>query len=247
MTRDLEGNTSLKRQSRIFIWLLVILLCLPLTYIFFKQIVSTVSSNPGAVIKNVKVYQAEGAVVGRPVKWTAVVNLKDIINGEHLVEIPKSAKNVKVKTITAEEAKELETIKSPQLTLEERKSLVYGSNNSFATSLGLSVKMFFAEAESVVQTVVESITSPSGDSQTVDVAPIIEQPAVETPASTETPALSPNSETQNLTIKKDEFIAVEYTTEGITIKETKTKTGKIVTVSIPDETVISNSQFPMKL
>ena len=169
-------NNSFDRKRVFLFWGIIILICVPLLFILFKQIVSTISFNPNAVIKDVKTFQTEGAVVGKPIKWTAIVNLKDIKSGEHLVEIPKSAKNVKVKTVTAKEAKESANIKDVQLTLGDKKSLAYGLNNSLSSSLGLSVKMFFAEAESVAQAVVESVTAVP-DSQAVDVSSQITEQA----------------------------------------------------------------------
>jgi len=59
---------------------------------FFK------SSDPYEIVKNANITQAT-AIPGQPIKWTVTIDSNTIALGQHLVEIPKSAQDVKIRNI----------------------------------------------------------------------------------------------------------------------------------------------------
>lgn len=53
------------------------------------------------IIKTATTIQTSEAIAGRPVKWIVLVKASDITDQSYLLQLPKNAKNIKVKTIPA--------------------------------------------------------------------------------------------------------------------------------------------------
>jgi len=284
--------------------LVVILLLVAIASFFIPQH----KIDQALIVKNTLVKQTSAVVAGgQPVKWTLLVKRQDLTKGQRLVQLPKSAKNIKISTITATEARAiLQSKPQQQLSLTQKSNLAAANQpkSFFAASLldGISkfFKFFLSSIEDGVQSIVDltnpdiistpdailidlssqaSAPLPAEESGTPDVpqtpsetsapseepAPALEpEPNAPTSASTsdvgETSILETTSPSSRPVLAPsdvvpveqqpaeepqlapdNEFVAVEYQTPAPTITEQSTDTGKLVTISAPDE-LSSNTQ-----
>jgi len=112
------------------------------------------------LIKSVSVKQTSAIVANsnQPVKWTILVRRSEIKENQNLIQLPKSAQNIKTKTITKEEAQTILSKKTPasqeQLSLKDRKKNVSLASKNIFTKIS---KFFFADLEQAVVDIVEEV------------------------------------------------------------------------------------------
>ena len=130
--------------------------------------------------QSIIVKQTEAVVAGQTasVKWTTIIKKSDITNQKYLLQLPKTAKNIKIKTISKQEAQAIASAEIPNaqtaITAEDRKVLAYQSTPWLAAlseptvlfnKLSLFTKYLFADLEQsatdLAQTVAEQINPPS--------------------------------------------------------------------------------------
>lgn len=183
-------NTILKKEITLFSKTSLSVLCLAVfasvvfislfsgNFLFFKTKVPD-----SKIIKNTFVRQTSSIVASQPVKWTTLVRRNEIKDSQNLVQLPKTARNIKIKTITEKEAEQIlfqqKSDPLKQLTLEERKKLASSSirPSVWMASLFLGINKFFlASAEDAldqIDQVVETVTQDvviTEDAKFVDVS-----------------------------------------------------------------------------
>lgn len=102
------------------------------------------------------------------INWTVVVKRSQITAGQHFLQLPKTANNIKIKTITAEQAKDIlaKTIPDPktQLTLKDRKTLAsISSENLFAKLTHFLLADIEMAVNNAVQQAIEQFTQPEAE------------------------------------------------------------------------------------
>ncbi|TSC94673.1 MAG: hypothetical protein CEN87_394 [Parcubacteria group bacterium Licking1014_1] len=102
------------------------------------------------IIKNLAVKQVSAGIANnQPVKWTMLVKRSDISNSQNLVQLPKTARNIKVKNISKKDAENILAKTIPQantqLAVKERQKLSAALNPSsfFTASLFSKSSRFF--------------------------------------------------------------------------------------------------------
>ncbi|MEK9177814.1 MAG: hypothetical protein AAB777_01695, partial [Patescibacteria group bacterium] len=254
--------------------------------------------NLASLIKqqSIIVKQTTAIVAGQTtnVKWTAIIKKSDITKNQYLLALPKTAKNIKVKTITRLEARGLLTGQVPtaNLAMADRKVLAYQSTPWLAAlsqpamlfnKLSIFTKYLFADLETAVTGAVETITdqtaAPATETPTAVIVDLSEQIPDEQIQETKQeekqeekedkkqekqPVSAPSDDgasageasearpPENLSAGSEEvgpqanssdtYVAVTYETQGPIITEQKTATGKIVTVSDPNDQPAQNDQ-----
>jgi uncharacterized protein (TIGR02145 family) len=211
-----------------------------------------------STIKNVSVKQNTTLVAnGSPVEWSALVNLKDIKSGKHLLKLPKGATNIKIQKITPKQASAvLQAKPKEQVSLKQRQQLALAKAPAFAkASAGKSKSIFakifafsFADLGSAVENAGQAITqavNPEPDITTVDLSSVIpanagiqSSDATEPATSSEqveTPATPSSIEAGPLPAADTDVVKVDYETPAPVITEQATDTGKQVTVSAANE------------
>ncbi|MEK7080363.1 MAG: hypothetical protein AAB925_00830, partial [Patescibacteria group bacterium] len=150
--------------------------------------------NLASLIKqqSIIVKQTTAIVAGQTtnVKWTAIIKKSDITKNQYLLALPKTAKNIKVKTITRLEARGLLTGQVPtaNLAMADRKVLAYQSTPWLAAlsqpamlfnKLSIFTKYLFADLETAVTGAVETITdqtaAPATETPTAVIVDLSEQ------------------------------------------------------------------------
>ncbi len=211
-----------------------------------------------STIKNVSVKQNTTLVAnGSPVEWSALVNLKDIKSGKHLLKLPKGATNIKIQKITPKQASAvLQAKPKEQVSLKQRQQLALAKAPAFAkASAGKSKSIFakifafsFADLGSAVENAGQAITqavNPEPDITTVDLSSVIpanagiqSSDATEPATSSEqveTPATPSSIEAGPLPAADTDVVKVDYETPAPVITEQATDQGKQVTVSAVNE------------
>ncbi len=180
----------------VFVFAATLFLAITITAIIFPgpQIQTVNLINSQAITTK----QLTAAIAGKPsqsIQWTALIKKTDITKDQHNLLLPKNAKNIKVKTISEQEAKQIASAPAPTaaLAMADRKTLAFQPT----PWLG-ALSYWFADLEEAVTQVVETIIS---------------EPAPEAPA--ETPAETPAEVTQT-----SEAVVVDLSAEAPTDKET---------------------------
>lgn len=112
------------------------------------------------IIKDFTLKQTSSIVANsQSVKWSIIVKKSDINNNQYLIELPKTAKNIKVKTITSQEAQALLSKSLPQvsvqLTNNDRKKLAKSLNANPYFSIANFTASFFPRISSLFLASVE--------------------------------------------------------------------------------------------
>ncbi len=149
-------------QGALVFAILLFLLVAVGTFIFPPVKIDTAKLiSPQSII----VKQVSAAIANQPVKWTAIVKRSQIKENQNFVQLPKSARNIKVKTISKENTEALlaKTIPqaSSQLTLNERKQLAAESQPPSFFAAGLLSKFskfFLANIEDGIDQLAEAVT-----------------------------------------------------------------------------------------
>lgn len=218
------------------------------------QTASTINS------QSITTKQTSPAIAGsRPgwmVKWTKLISKSDITSTNNKVLLPKSAKNIKVQTVTKTQADQIISYHlQPQLTMEDRKTLAYKATPWLA-ALNFA-KYFYADLKQAATDIVEKVknkdktqTESKVKTKKTDEAVIVELPtepdtsilvASEDIAVANTPGSDPGEPSSS------DYVAVSYETPAPTITEQETATGKTVTVSSNNtETIDCESLNPEK-
>jgi|GEM_PF-488332 len=182
--------------------------------------------NQSLVIKTTIVKQASTIIAGgQPAQWIVLVKKSDITKQNHLVQLPKSARNINITTISAQQAKDILQLKpmSP-LSLEQKSSLAMANLS----------KLFLANLDQGAQSVDDAAAPDiqvASDAIAVDLlsqAPTTDEIA-SSPEAPRNDGVTATDETA--TTEKSDYVALQYTTPAPTITEQETDTGKIVTVS----------------
>jgi hypothetical protein len=180
------------------------------------------------------------------VSWTKLIKKSDITTTNNKVILPKSAKNIKVQTITKTQADQIILYRPlPQLAEKDRKLLAQKSQPWLA-AINFT-KYLFADLEQAVTDIVEKVKDKAKDKDSKE-AVIVELPIEPEPADTTAlvgsediaVVVSPDPEPQETqepaesevpAEPEDDVVAVTYETPAPTITEQETTTGKTVTVS----------------
>ncbi|MDO8486663.1 MAG: hypothetical protein Q7S77_03150, partial [Candidatus Staskawiczbacteria bacterium] len=196
------------------------------------------------IIKNITLKQTSAIIAkGQPIKWTITVKRSDISSdpaGQHLVKLPKTAKNITVKTITKQESQALTLQAVPQadaqLTIQERKKLVMASNNSFsifaASLFSKFSKFFLASVAADVDQSVEVATQDIVKTEDAKLVDLSAQAISPTPASVE------QSEEQQ---KEEENKTEEVKTEEVAEEEIKQQEQASDPISTPSVSETPNT------
>jgi len=190
---------------------------------------------------------------GYPVQWTTLVKKSDINSNQYLLKLPKSAKNIKITTVTAKQA--AATLKAKpteqQLSLKQKEQLARANQpkSFFVASLFNSIsKYFLSSVEDGVSSVVEQITQPeiqpTPDAKLVDLSSEASSTSPEpTPSTQDLPSISettspsdltPVAETPVVEPAPEEVPVVEPTPEEPATEltaETTTNTDEVVQVT----------------
>ncbi len=138
---------------------------------------------------------------GQPIKRAILINKSDLTKTQYLLKLPKNAKNIKIKTISRQQADALvaqaNVKNTQQLSSKERKQLSAASkqSNFFLGSLlsGLS-KFFLSSVGDGVGQIIETITQPeistADDSKVVDLSSQIPEEATTPTVEEVAPALT---------------------------------------------------------
>lgn len=109
------------------------------------------------LIKTATTHQTSKAISGKEVSYSIIVKKSDIKGNQTYIKLPKTATNIKVKTITQQQAEEILNIdtKNPQnhLTLKERQKFARISPRMYGFLADLQ-----ETAKEAVQSVAETIT-----------------------------------------------------------------------------------------
>ena len=97
-------------------------LCILFTAVWFVLPKPQISQS--RIIKTTLIKQASPVVAGQTVKWSVIVKKSDITNEQNLVQLPKSAKNIKVKIVNKQGL-------GPKLLFYEEDFLVYEEFNGW--------------------------------------------------------------------------------------------------------------------
>jgi len=111
------------------------------------------SINPELIIKTAVTKQISTVVVSQPVRWTALVKRSDITSNQYLLKLPDEASNIKIKTLTANQAKlVLQSKPTEQVSLQQRQQLAKSNQpkSFFIASLLNSVSELFVSDDSIV-------------------------------------------------------------------------------------------------
>jgi hypothetical protein len=241
---------------------------LAIILIFFVASVFIISQQPinPTLVVNSTIKQTSTIVAGgNPVTWSLLVNKSDITDQSYLAKLPKSAENIKISSVSSQQASELlQTGLQDQLSIVERVTLAYNRPEPlfFVASLFDSISKFLlGSIEDGVQELIEQVTDPevqtTPDAVVVDLSTQVQEPETtvevpsndvetpieettspteQTPTSTETPA-----PTETPAESDDSVVRVDYETPAPIIEEQTTDQGKIVTVEDP----IEDPQAPM--
>ena len=197
------------------------------------------------VLNKVTYKQTASIVAGQTVQWSAFIKKSDLSNSNYLLKLPKGSKNVKIQSITQQQATVGMGAKQVQLAdLAKRQKLALNQKSDKLLSGFLADVENTADA--VVQLVVGSVEKldvlNTGDSTIVDLSNQVPEviPPAEAPVSTvtnpatEIPVAEPvvNEPVKN----SSDFVQVTYETPAPEITSQTTDTGKIVTVSALTET-----------
>ena len=149
----------------------------------------TKSINQAAIIKTAQTIKTVSIVAGgQPVQWSVLVKKSDITNKSYLAKLPKNAKNIKITTITASQAKDiLKTPPKQQLSLQQKNQIAKSNQpkSFFAAGLIDSIgKFFLSDLSDGVQTIVDSINP---DIQTTSEATVVD-------LSSQAPAVAPSAD-----------------------------------------------------
>jgi len=190
--------------------------------VLFNQ--SRTSTTTAGVIQTANVQtikQTQIVAGGAPLKWTKLIKQSDITNTTHLLKLPKESTQIKVETITQQQAKDLQQQPIQQLSLAEKNQLAISkqSNGMFFASILDSLSSFTQYFMGALKDGVDKLTKDKGkdeekkvkeekiekieDAVVVDLAPVVEpapEPVVETVVETpapviEAPVLEPVTET----------------------------------------------------
>lgn len=97
---------------------------------------------------------------GSPVKWTSLVRRGDITDGKYLLTIPKSAQNIKIKTIDNNQAESILNSPTQDITSLEKKKNIAKSNQPrslFIADVANSMKkLMLSSVEVAVQSIVDA-------------------------------------------------------------------------------------------
>ncbi len=149
-----------------------------------KQTSAAIANQPSFASSFAKGYgwTKKGFGEAMPVKWTMVIKRNAISSskeGQYLALLPKNAANIKVKTISANQAKTILAKQTPnpktQLTLEDRKVLAYSqspwlagflSSDLIFSKISLLTKYLFAGLEEAASQVIEQVADQFTDANT---------------------------------------------------------------------------------
>ena len=216
----------------------VSLLVLPKPQISQSQIMQT------AIVK-----QVSPAIAGENVKWSVVVKKSDIASNKNFIQLPKSAKNIKIKSITKKEAQNILSKdifqSNSQLTTKERKKLAEASSPSsffIARLLSKFSKLFLASTEDAVDQVIETITQEvitTDDAKFVDLSNHAEPVPAEASAFDEFSAGQVGEVKEN-TEPTEEVLPKETLTEAEIPAEEETPAETTIEESAQEETPTSD-------
>ncbi|MEI7424987.1 MAG: hypothetical protein WCK10_02630, partial [Candidatus Staskawiczbacteria bacterium] len=192
---------------------------------------------------------------GSNIKWTTLLKKSDIANGKFLLSLPKSAKNIKVSTISKQQADIiLQSTKVEQVSQKQRQSIAISNqpksfymasildnmSDFMLSSLDNAVEVVIDATNDQIQTTEDAIVvnlsseAPASAEGSGEAMPVAEQPAVEPAQSPEVIEAGEPTE-QPVTPPIDEVVLVEYETPAPEVTEQETDTGKIVTVSSEEQ------------
>ncbi len=180
-----EGKKLAKKQRKknIIIWS-----CVSVVFLFLVLGVSSAILFPkipaNKVVKGSTIKQ-EQIVAGQPAKWVTLIPKSQIISGKFLAQLPRGAQNIRLTTVSAEQAKNISTRKTAQqLSLVQKQQLsatplkisknvfVKGCSTALA-SIGGAFKYMFADLGDAVANiapvadVVQSIVDGSAGQGTI--------------------------------------------------------------------------------
>lgn len=168
---------------------------------YFSILNHRIEVSQSQIIKGVKIKQTSPAIAaGSPVKWTAIVKRSNITKEQNFLLLPKSARNVKIKIISASEAKKIIAQASisarANLTNGDRKVLEESSAPKKFTKLAAAFSLLSdageAVGEAVSQAVSQAVSAVTGGdsqvSQTSDATAVNLSP--QAPPSDSAPAVS---------------------------------------------------------
>ncbi|OGZ80788.1 MAG: hypothetical protein A2601_00715 [Candidatus Staskawiczbacteria bacterium RIFOXYD1_FULL_37_73] len=142
----------------------VLTLCILFTAAWFVSPKPRISQSQ--IIKTALTKQTSPAVVGQTVKWSAVIKKSDITAGANLVQLPKNAQNIKVKSITKQEALAIANYSAEtsqfQFAAEERKQLTKTEPKNFLSKV---YRFFLADVHGAAENAVAQITESIAESQ----------------------------------------------------------------------------------
>ena len=199
------------------------------------------------IIKKIALKQTSAIIAkGQPIKWTITVKRSDISSdqaGQHLVKLPKTAKNIKVKTITKQEAQALSLKNIPQadaqLTIKDRKKLVMESNNNFfiftASLFSKFSKLFLASVTADADQVVEAATQDIVKTDDAKLVDLSAQAISPTSVSVE----QPSTDTLQTVSSSDQAIT---TAEPIIGEPTESSVGSSETTSSSDQQITQTEE-----
>ena len=221
MTKKTNHQITLK-PSYIYWGLAIIVFIILLLIIIPKP-----KLNKLAVVKSVQVKQLTQAVAGgQPTQWIALVNREDITKKSYLAALPKNAGNIKITTMSADQAKDILKAQQQQASLKEKKAIAEANQpkNYFAASLLDSVSKFLAaDLSDAMQTVADIASSQiqtTSDGTAVDLSS-------QSPAPAETPTPTPDA-----TPAPDLTQTTSPTTEPVTTPDTTPTSTSTVTSTL---------------
>lgn len=136
--------------------------------------------NQSLVVKSAVIKQNTTIIAGgNPVKWTALIKKSDVNSSQYLLILPKNAKNIKISSITANQAKAiLASNPKEQLSLSQRQQIakVNQPKSFFMASLFDSIsnigKFFLSSIKDGADMIAEQIAQP--EIQTVEDAKVVD-------------------------------------------------------------------------
>ena len=119
--------------------------------------------NQTAIIKSSTIKQTSTIVAnGNPVEWTALVKRSDITSGQYLLKLPKNAKNIKIQTITSQQADTiLQSKLKEQLSLKQRNAIAKANQPKsllLASMLDGISKFFLSSIDNGVQAIIDAVS-----------------------------------------------------------------------------------------
>jgi hypothetical protein len=135
------------------------------------------------VIKTANIQKISQIVVGQPVKWVAIINRKDITSQQYFLNLPKNVKNIKLKSLSANDAQKylvsIAESRKQQLSNQERMQLTSSYKKNFqdigtAGLLQAFLNVFSYAGRYFVADVSDAMEQLSGEVIQVDDAKLVD-------------------------------------------------------------------------